>query len=199
MEKTLFAGSGGDSDSYDVVIIGAGISGISAAVHLEERCPDKRYLILEARDAIGGTWDLFRYPGVRSDSDMHTLGFRFKPWTEAKAIADGPSIRRYGQRDCRRVGRAPAHSVRAQSALGELEQRRCRMGAHGCNARRRHDGTRPFSARRAAATTATRRASIRRSPTWNSLRAMSCTRRPGRKTMTTPVSAWSLSAAGQRR
>lgn len=79
----------------DVLIIGAGLSGISAAVHLQKLSPGKSYRIYEARDAIGGTWDLFRYPGIRSDSDMHTLGFEFKPWTEAKAIADGPSIRRY--------------------------------------------------------------------------------------------------------
>ncbi len=80
---------------YDVVIVGAGISGISAAVHLMKNCPDKSFVILEARETIGGTWDLFRYPGVRSDSDMHTLGFSFKPWTEAKSIADGPSILKY--------------------------------------------------------------------------------------------------------
>jgi monooxygenase len=79
----------------DVLIIGAGLSGIGAAVHLSKKCPAKTYQIIEARGAIGGTWDLFRYPGVRSDSDMHTLGYNFKPWTEAKAIADGPSIRKY--------------------------------------------------------------------------------------------------------
>lgn len=79
----------------DVLIIGAGLSGIGAAVHLQKLSPGKTYRIYEARDAIGGTWDLFRYPGIRSDSDMHTLGFDFKPWTEAKAIADGPSIRKY--------------------------------------------------------------------------------------------------------
>ena len=79
----------------DVLIVGAGLSGIGAAVHLQTDCPDKTYAILEARDAIGGTWDLFRYPGIRSDSDMHTLGYVFKPWTEAKAIADGPNIRKY--------------------------------------------------------------------------------------------------------
>jgi monooxygenase len=78
-----------------VLIVGAGISGIGAACHLESRCPGKTYAILEARDDIGGTWDLFRYPGIRSDSDMHTLGYVFRPWTEAKAIADGPSILRY--------------------------------------------------------------------------------------------------------
>ncbi|MEQ8857530.1 MAG: NAD(P)/FAD-dependent oxidoreductase [Pseudomonadales bacterium] len=80
---------------YDVVIVGAGLSGIGAAYHLQEKCPGRTFAILEGRDAIGGTWDLFRYPGIRSDSDMHTLGYVFKPWREAKAIADGPSIRRY--------------------------------------------------------------------------------------------------------
>ena len=79
----------------DVLIVGAGLSGIGAAVHLQQRCPTKRYAILEARSAIGGTWDLLRYPGIRSDSDMYTLGYRFKPWTDPKAIADGASILRY--------------------------------------------------------------------------------------------------------
>ena len=80
---------------FDVVIVGAGISGIGAGYHLQQDCPDRNYVILEGRDDLGGTWDLFRYPGVRSDSDMHTLGYSFKPWTEAKAIADGPSILTY--------------------------------------------------------------------------------------------------------
>ncbi|MBA57571.1 MAG: FAD-containing monooxygenase EthA [Gammaproteobacteria bacterium] len=82
-------------ESYDVVIVGAGISGVSAAVHLQKFCPKKTFKILEARESVGGTWDLFRYPGIRSDSDMHTLGFDFKPWKEAKSIADGPSILKY--------------------------------------------------------------------------------------------------------
>ena len=79
----------------DLLIVGAGISGISAACYLTERCPEKDYAIVEARDDIGGTWDLFRYPGIRSDSDMHTFGFEFKPWTDPKALADGPSIKAY--------------------------------------------------------------------------------------------------------
>jgi cation diffusion facilitator CzcD-associated flavoprotein CzcO len=83
------------STDFDVLIVGAGLSGIGAAVHLQQNCPNKTYAILEGRDAIGGTWDLFRYPGIRSDSDMYTLGYRFKPWKSAKAIADGPSIRSY--------------------------------------------------------------------------------------------------------
>ncbi|MEM9937913.1 MAG: NAD(P)/FAD-dependent oxidoreductase [Pseudomonadota bacterium] len=80
---------------FDVLIVGAGLSGIGAAYHLGKRCPGKTYAILEAREASGGTWDLFRYPGIRSDSDMHTLGYNFKPWEKQKAIADGPSILKY--------------------------------------------------------------------------------------------------------
>ncbi|WP_425220484.1 flavin-containing monooxygenase [Pseudomonas sp.] len=79
----------------DVLIIGAGLSGIGAAHALSEKCPDKRYLILERRQSIGGTWDLFRYPGIRSDSDMYTLSYSYKPWSNRKAIADGPDIKRY--------------------------------------------------------------------------------------------------------
>ena len=121
----------------DVLIVGAGLSGIGAAVHLTDKCPDRSYAILESRKAIGGTWDLFRYPGIRSDSDMHTLGYNFKPWTEAKAIADGPSIRRYVRETARehdvephirfehKVTRADWHSeqgawiVRADTPEGE--------------------------------------------------------------------------------
>ncbi len=80
---------------HDVIIVGAGLSGIGAAYYLQSRCPNRTYTILEGREEIGGTWDLFRYPGIRSDSDMHTLGYDFKPWREAKAIADGPSIWKY--------------------------------------------------------------------------------------------------------
>ncbi len=82
-------------EHFDVLVIGAGLSGIGAGYHLQTRAPRKTYAILEARDAIGGTWDLFRYPGVRSDSDMYTLGYAFRPWREAKAIADGPDILNY--------------------------------------------------------------------------------------------------------
>lgn len=80
---------------FDVVIIGAGLSGIGAACHLTRSQPNKTFSIIESRDAMGGTWDLFRYPGIRSDSDMHTLGYSFKPWREKKAIADGTAIREY--------------------------------------------------------------------------------------------------------
>jgi monooxygenase len=83
------------SEHLDVLIVGAGLSGVGAACHLQSRCPGKTFAILEARDSVGGTWDLFRYPGIRSDSDMFTLGYSFRPWQEAKAIADGPSILEY--------------------------------------------------------------------------------------------------------
>ena len=106
-------------EHVDVVIVGAGISGVSAAWHLKTRCPRKRYTILEARDTVGGTWDLYRYPGIRSDSDMYTMGFAFKPWVDAKAIAGGPTILGYinetveehGMREHVRFG----HRVKAAS------------------------------------------------------------------------------------
>src|SRR5881394_3198360 len=83
------------NEDVDVLIVGAGLSGIGAGYHLQRNCPAKRFVILEGRDCIGGTWDLFRYPGIRSDSDMFTMGYSFKPWIEPKAIADGPRILNY--------------------------------------------------------------------------------------------------------
>ncbi len=91
-------------EHVDVLIVGAGLSGVGAAHHLQASCPGRTYAILEARDAIGGTWDLFRYPGIRSDSDMHTLGYGFRPWTEARALADGPAIRNYVRATAREDG-----------------------------------------------------------------------------------------------
>ena len=84
-----------ETPHFDVLIVGAGLSGIGAAWHLQKKCPRKSFAILEGREASGGTWDLFRYPGVRSDSDRYPLGYRFRPWKDAKAIADGPAILSY--------------------------------------------------------------------------------------------------------
>ena len=92
------------TEHFDVLIVGAGLSGIGAAYHLSSNCPGRSHVILEGRDSIGGTWDLFRYPGIRSDSDMYTLGYSFRPWTEAKAIADGPSILKYVKETARDHG-----------------------------------------------------------------------------------------------
>jgi cation diffusion facilitator CzcD-associated flavoprotein CzcO len=91
-------------EHFDVLIVGAGLSGIGAAHHLQTRCPDRSFAILEGRERMGGTWDLFRYPGVRSDSDMYTLGYAFRPWQEAKAIADGPAILDYVKDTARQHG-----------------------------------------------------------------------------------------------
>lgn len=98
------AASSVEADHVDVLILGAGLSGIGAACHLRRECPQKTFTILEARDAIGGTWDLFRYPGIRSDSDMFTLGYSFRPWEEAKSLADGPSILAYVRDTAREYG-----------------------------------------------------------------------------------------------
>lgn len=92
------------AEHVDIIIVGAGLSGIGAAWHLQKHCPDKKVVILEGRQAIGGTWDLFRYPGIRSDSDMYTLGYNFKPWTDDKSIADGPTIRDYIRETARENG-----------------------------------------------------------------------------------------------
>ncbi len=80
---------------FDVIIVGGGLSGIGAAYHLQTYCRGKSYVILENRDAVGGTWDLFRYPGIRSDSDMYTFGYSFRPWQKNSSISDGESIRTY--------------------------------------------------------------------------------------------------------
>ena len=92
---TMIGQTGAMTADYDVVVIGAGLSGIDAGYHLQEQCPDRTYTILEARSEMGGTWDLFRYPGIRSDSDLYTFGFPFAPWTDEMSLADGPAIKRY--------------------------------------------------------------------------------------------------------
>lgn len=106
-----------DTHDFDVVVVGAGLSGVAAAHYLRTQCPRERFVILEGRDAIGGTWDLFRYPGVRSDSDMFTLGYSFRPWTSDAAIAQGADIRDYIRETARAEGVLPhirfGHRVQA--------------------------------------------------------------------------------------
>src|SRR5436305_11004894 len=113
-------------EHFDVLIIGAGLSGIGAACHLQADCPGKTYAILEARERMGGTWDLFRYPGIRSDSDMFTLGYGFRPWREAKAIADGPSILSYVKDTAREYGidrHIPFHHRVVRAEWSSADQR----------------------------------------------------------------------------
>ncbi|PCE32431.1 flavin-containing monooxygenase [Burkholderia ubonensis] len=116
---------------YDVLIIGAGISGIGMACHLARACPDKRVAILERRNAIGGTWDLFRYPGIRSDSDMFSFGYAFRPWHDYKVLADGPSIRQYIADTAREHGvdRFIHFGVKIDDARWSTEQRRWTVSA----------------------------------------------------------------------
>jgi len=118
-------------EHFDVLVVGAGISGIGAGYHLQTQCRGKRYAILEGRPDMGGTWDLFRYPGIRSDSDMFTLGYSFRPWTEAKAIADGPAILNYLRETALEYGidRHIRFQHRVQSASWSSEQSRWTIDA----------------------------------------------------------------------
>ncbi len=124
-------------EHFDVIVIGAGLSGIGAGYRLQTRCPRKRYVILEARSDIGGTWDLFRYPGIRSDSDMFTLGYPFRPWKEAQAIAGGPAILKYVRDTAQEFGinRHIRFQQRVQSASWSSEEARwlveVKAGANG--------------------------------------------------------------------
>ena len=105
---------------FNVVIVGAGLSGIGCARYLQQKCPNKSFVLLEGRERIGGTWDLFRYPGIRSDSDMHTLGYAFKPWEGGKALADGPSILDYIKETAEEKPHHRPHSIQPPGVVGPL-------------------------------------------------------------------------------
>ena len=124
----------------DVIIVGAGLSGIGAACHLKRECPRKSFVILEAREAMGGTWDLFRYPGVRSDSDMYTLGYRFRPWRDSKAMADGPAILNYIRATAAEYERRQNDSLQPSRAARLLV-----VGPGALDRRRRNRTIRPWS------------------------------------------------------
>ena len=176
-----------DTEYLDVLIVGAGLSGIGAAWHLQDKCPGKSYAILEARETSGGTWDLFRYPGIRSDSDMYTLGYSFRPWKDAKAIADGPSILsyirevasdhgidariRYGHRVVAASWSTPEARWTVEIEQGPRRGARPRSPAASCGC--------------AAATTTTRRATRPSSRESSASRAASSIRRNGPRTSTT--------------
>ena len=123
------------SDHVDVLIIGAGLSGIGAAAHLAQHRPQTSYAVLERREASGGTWDLFRYPGIRSDSDMYTLGYRFRPWRGEEALADGESILGYVRDTAREYGVDRAHPLRPP-------RHPCRLGLHRGDVDGDHHGRR---------------------------------------------------------
>ena len=178
-------------EHLDVLIVGAGLSGIDAAFHLQQKCPGRTYAIFEGREALGGTWDLFRYPGVRSDSDMFTLGFAFRPWTEAKAIADGPAILKYLNEAAddygirRHIRYSHAVKIRVVGFGDVAMDDRLRQGRVG----RIQPGSPATSCSCARATTTTPRATAPRSPARTRSRAVSSIRSTGRRISTTPASA----------
>ena len=184
-------------DHVDVLVVGAGISGIGAACHLEEECPSKSYAVLEARDAMGGTWDLFRYPGIRSDSDMFTLGYRFKPWTDTKTLADGPAILSYVRETAREHGVEDkiryGHKVVGLSWSSEdarwTVQDRARRRADRDDRRLRVPVQRLLRLRRRLHAGVPGRRPLR-GRSW-------CIRRSGPRTWTTRASAWWSSAAAR--
>src|SRR2546421_478446 len=146
------------TEHVDVVVVGAGISGVSAAWHLQDRCPTKSYAILEKREAMGGTWDLFRYPGIRSDSDMYTLGFRFRPWTDhpPATLARGSRLRRQEhRRDRQRCHRGHFGSGAGEFGGQARDDAAALTDLHRLAARRGHHC-------RAAQPLATRESGIRR-------------------------------------
>ena len=177
-----------EAEHVDVLIIGAGLSGVGAAAQLTREHPGRSYLVLERREASGGTWDLFRYPGIRSDSDMYTLGYRFKPWRADTALADGPAILDYVRETAReydveshiryshRVTRADWDSATAPWSV-EVETPRARAASP------------PRSCGRAAATTTTTRATRPSCPASTATRGSSSTRSSGPRTSTTAASA----------
>ncbi len=176
------------SEHLDVLVLGAGLSGIGAAARLTQEHPQRTYAVLESRAASGGTWDLFRYPGVRSDSDMFTLGYRWRPWTGTTALADGPSILDYVRETAREYGvdRHIRYHHRVVAAAWDSDAARW--------TRHRRDARRPGRAdllvpvvlhrllrlRRGLPARAARDRGLRRRP--------SCTRSTGPRTSTTPAS-----------
>lgn len=173
-------------EHLDVLIVGAGIPGIGAGYFLQDRCRSRRYAILEGRDDPGGAWSLFRYPGVRSDSDMFALGCSFRPWTEDRATADGPAILSCLREAAREFGidRHIRFRQRVRSASWSSEQARWTVEAEVGRAGSR-SAYRAISSISAAATTTMTRATCPPSPAARRFGGRSSTRGTGRPTSTT--------------
>ncbi len=188
------------AEHFDVLIVGAGISGVGGAYHLTQQCPGMSFVVLEAQATFGGTWITHRFPGIRSDSDLYTFGYRFKPWT-GTPIATAAEILQYmgeviDENDLARHIRYGHRSTRASwSSAEQLLDHRGHPHGH----RRSASRSPPASSGCARATTATRRATRRSGRAWPTSRAASSTRRPGRTTSTTAASGSSSSAPAPRR
>ena len=182
------------TEHFDVVIVGAGISGVGGAYHLTKQCPGTSFVVLEAQESFGGTWHTHRYPGIRSDSDLYTFGYRFKPWTGAPIATAAEILRymgevidendlgrhiRYRHKITRRAGRATTICGRSMPR-GRTPAKRCVSPRTSCGCAR--------------ATTGTRRATRPSGTAWRPSRAGSSTRRPGRRTWNTRARTSSSSA-----
>ncbi|MFM8753632.1 MAG: NAD(P)-binding protein [Phenylobacterium sp.] len=189
-----------DGAHFDVLIVGAGISGIGAAWHLQTQAPGKTYRIVETQAGFGGTWRTHTYPGVRSDSDLHTFGYRFKAW-RGPPIATAQEILAYMGEviDENDIARHIRYRTRVLTA--DWSETDCRWGWRWRTSTPvSASATRPASSGCARATTGTARATPRSGRAWTTSPGVSSTRRPGRRTWTTPASAsWSSVRARRRR
>ena len=181
------------------MVVGAGLSGIGAAYRLQTECPGRSFAVLEARDVMGGTWDLFRYPGVRSDSDMFTLGYQFRPWQAEKSIADGPTILGYIHDTADEFGieKHIRYRTKVVGADWSSEHARWTLQLETPDGPRTHDVRLPLLL--LPATTTTTAATPPSSPGSRRSPARSCTRSSGPRTWSTPASgSWSSAAAPPR-
>ena len=188
-------------EHLDVLIVGAGLSGIGAGHYLQTECPWASYAIFEARDAIGGTWDLFRYPGIRSDSDMFTLGYSFRPWDGDKSIADGASILQYIKDTAAEAGIDQHIRFNHRIVAADWSTRGRPLEHHRRADRHRRDGRAHLRlhllVQRLLPLRPRLPARLRRHGPLP--RHRSSTPRPGRRTSTTPASgSWSSAAAPRR-
>ena len=186
-------------EHLDVVVVGAGLSGIGAAYRLQTECPGRSFAILEARDVMGGTWDLFRYPGVRSDSDMFTLGYQFRPWQAAKSIADGPTILGYIHDTADEFGIEQHIRYRTRVVGADWSSDTRPLDASARDRRKARARRRATSCTPAPATTTTTTPTPLTSPASSRSPARSCTRSSGPSTWSTPDGGWWSSAAARPR
>ena len=187
-------------ESVDVLIIGAGLAGIGGACQLRRQCPDRTFTVLESRAVSGGTWDLFRYPGIRSDSDMYTYSYSFKPWRDKSTIADGHKILSYIREAAADydVEQHIRYQHKVVAANWSDVDKRWHVTASARGHRREGHHKLSSLSSIAPAITTTSRAILQRLPAWTSSTAKSFTPSTGPRTWTIKTSAWLLSVAAPR-